>query len=71
MVIEMECTIREARIRSGLSLESAANALNISSRKLAKYEKKPSQLCPSLACDLADLYGLSINQLSFSDHYDV
>ncbi|KIL36383.1 hypothetical protein SD71_07840 [Cohnella kolymensis] len=62
----MEPSLRNAREAAGYSVEYVANALNISTRTLYKYERYPASIYVSTAIKLARFYGVTLDELSFS-----
>lgn len=61
----MRVTMKAARTNADLTLDDAANALNISVQTLINWEKGRSEPVISQAYKLATLYGADINDIIF------
>ena len=57
--------IKEARKKARYSMEAAAGELGISRPTYAKLEKNPEIIEMGMARKIADLYGVSIDELNF------
>ena len=60
---ENKKSIRELRIRKGLTQAGAAEALNITATTYAKWENRTSDLTIAKVKRMADLYGVTLDDI--------
>ena len=60
---ENKKSIRELRIRNGLTQTEAAEALNITATTYAKWENRTSDLTIAKVKRMADLYGVALDDI--------
>lgn len=60
---ENKKSIRELRIRKGLTQTEAAEALNITATTYAKWENRTSDLTIAKVKRMADLYGVTLDDI--------
>lgn len=56
--------IRVARVQQGLTLDEASKALGVHLNTLARYERGEHQVPMDVLARMADLYGLSMDELA-------
>ena len=61
----MAITMKAARVNANLTQTEAANALNISKNTLVNYETGKSVPKIDVAKRMANLYGLTVNDIKF------
>lgn len=61
----MKVTLRAARVNVGLKQAEAAGRLHINKSSLSNYETGKTAPPMDVAMEMAELYGVSINDLSF------
>lgn len=60
-----QITLKAARVNAGLTQEEAANMLGISASTLIKWEKEPHKVQAYRQVEIASLYKLSVDDISF------
>lgn len=63
----MAITIKAARVNAGFTQSHAAKCLNISKTTLASYEKYRTKPDIEMAKRIAQLYGMKVDDLIFSE----
>lgn len=58
-------TIKDLRVRAGLSQDEAALKLNINKRTLQKWENDPTKLSVGVITKLSELYGIPTDYIFF------
>lgn len=65
---EVAITMKAARVNANLTQTEAANALQISKNTLGNYESGKTIPGIDVAKRMAELYGLTVNDIIFFDH---
>ena len=60
----MQYKLRECRKKAGLSEKKVAEALNTTQQQINKYETGKQKITLERAIELADLYGISLDELA-------
>lgn len=63
----MGMSLRAARVNAGLTQKEAAKALNIGKNTIANYEKYRTKPNIDTAKKMAELYGVSIDDIFFNE----
>lgn len=61
----MKITLKAARINAGMTLETAANSLEVSVQTLVNWEKNLTEPSISQAYKIASLYKMDIDNINF------
>lgn len=60
-------SLQEARLKKGLSYEEVAEKTGHSVRRIAWFEENPGELVADEAIELCNIYGVSLDDISFRD----
>lgn len=63
----MEISLKAARINAGMTQKEVADALNLTKGTILSYEKYRTTPDITTAKKLADLYGVSVNDIFFTE----
>lgn len=63
----MEISLKAARVNAGLTQREAAEALQISKSTILSYEKYRTKPDIDTAKKIANLYGITVNDIFFAD----